>query len=868
MTKAVQTDRFPRLGGLRDDNLLESSPLGLSFTKTKNTWKQTNDVWAINDIGSRNSNAHRKALIVSAGETINPNVLSRGTKALAVPSEADSWLNLPWDPPRNTTSSMQPKFENMSSHSSRITLPHSKTQNFLGSQNMYRKTSPLASSNDAKISSSLSNKRHSLDLSSAPFIFKPEDNENEKEDQPHSDSNGFGVELPEHLSLEGTVSRDMRSLKLGDPDEEFFTTDISFGNVDNQPGSASNQTISNTMHSQIHSHTVLASLPSNQADISYHDLPHSKTELVRMDRKTKDSTHQKIPSLPLHLSMQTNFSPTDTSTRSEDHKIMKTNESCPHQLTSNQPFGNKIQYHTERDFTSLGEIENHRPPSMSMYPFPLPGEYEWYNFNNSRNSRDSVSFDRKIPNLHSNPEPNYLFDPNHYRQPPRHFYELSRSTSKYLHSNKTYNHLMLSQPCQPCQPCQSSQSTSTRPSREHDIGNGFRSALLEEFRANTKYNKRYELKDLYHHIVEFCGDQHGSRFIQAKLEIASSDDKEQIFREIQPNALQLMTDVYGNYVIQKLFEHGNQVQKRMLAKQMKNHVMELSLQMYGCRVVQKALEYVLDDQQATIVEELQEDILKCIKDQNGNHVVQKAIERVPSKQIQFIIGSCGGNVEALAIHPYGCRVVQRILEFSKPHDQSLILRELYECLETLISDQYGNYVIQHVIRHGSTDDRDKIVNFVTQKFLEFSKHKFASNVVEKSIIFGTEEQRRLMVSILTAVDIDGTNSLQLMMKDQFGNYVIRKKFGYTSCDDANFYLEKLLAQLQSADKVSFLNAMKTQLIQLKKYNCGKQIDIIEKLLYNNFHGSQSPTSKDVTKSNALTSGFSNFPKISTNTVDE
>ena len=94
-------------------------------------------------------------------------------------------------------------------------------------------------------------------------------------------------------------------------------------------------------------------------------------------------------------------------------------------------------------------------------------------------------------------------------------------------------------------------------------------------------------QDIYNHVVEFSGDQHGSRFIQQKLETANSDEKEQLFREIQPNALQLMTDVFGNYVIQKLFEHGNQVQKRVLAEQMKNHVMELSMQMYGCRVVQK-----------------------------------------------------------------------------------------------------------------------------------------------------------------------------------------------------------------------------------------------------------------------------------------
>ena len=98
-----------------------------------------------------------------------------------------------------------------------------------------------------------------------------------------------------------------------------------------------------------------------------------------------------------------------------------------------------------------------------------------------------------------------------------------------------------------------------------------------------------ETQDIYNHIVEFSGDQHGSRFIQQKLETANSDEKEQVFRELQPNALQLMTDVFGNYVIQKLFEHGNQVQKRVLAEQMKNHVMELSMQMYGCRVVQKVI---------------------------------------------------------------------------------------------------------------------------------------------------------------------------------------------------------------------------------------------------------------------------------------
>jgi mRNA-binding protein PUF3 len=114
----------------------------------------------------------------------------------------------------------------------------------------------------------------------------------------------------------------------------------------------------------------------------------------------------------------------------------------------------------------------------------------------------------------------------------------------------------------------------------------FMSQLLADFKANKQPN-RWSLKDIYSHVVEFSGDQHGSRFIQQKLEQANSDEKDHVFRELQGDSLQLMQDVFGNYVIQKLFEHGDQTQKRILANRMKGHVVHLSTQMYGCRVVQK-----------------------------------------------------------------------------------------------------------------------------------------------------------------------------------------------------------------------------------------------------------------------------------------
>ena len=85
---------------------------------------------------------------------------------------------------------------------------------------------------------------------------------------------------------------------------------------------------------------------------------------------------------------------------------------------------------------------------------------------------------------------------------------------------------------------------------------------------------------------------------------------------------------------------------------------------------------------------------------------------------------------------------------------------------------YGNYVIQHVLERGRPEDRARMVSVVTPQLLALSKHKNASNVVEKCILLGTPEEQR---SIRDQLMGDDANSpLFQLMKDQFGNYVIRK----------------------------------------------------------------------------------------------
>ncbi|KAI1367057.1 ARM repeat-containing protein [Xylaria arbuscula] len=351
-----------------------------------------------------------------------------------------------------------------------------------------------------------------------------------------------------------------------------------------------------------------------------------------------------------------------------------------------------------------------------------------------------------------------------------------------------------------------------QPSRNKDPAQNARSPVLEDYRTTHKtMSKRWELKDIYGYIVEFSGDQHGSRFIQDKLSSVSSDEKEQVFKEVEPNALQLMKDVFGNYVIQKLFEHGTQKQKKMLAELMLKRIADLSVQMYSCRVVQKALEHVLDDQQRAIIEELRPDVVRVAKDQNGNHVIQKIIEQFPKQCVPFVMEAFQGQVPQLATHNYACRVIQRILEHGTRDEKERLMVDIHACTPKLLTDQYGNYVIQHVIIHGQPKDRRIMISQVIDKAWQLSRHKFASNVVEKCIEHGTPEERSAIHAKLTSND--GSNSLQAVMKDQFGNYVI----------------QMMIKHLDGPEKLAFAQEVNSHIPQLKKQNVARTNTGLEKL---------------------------------------
>ncbi|KAK3137740.1 hypothetical protein QOZ80_5BG0456550 [Eleusine coracana subsp. coracana] len=385
-----------------------------------------------------------------------------------------------------------------------------------------------------------------------------------------------------------------------------------------------------------------------------------------------------------------------------------------------------------------------------------------------------------------------------------------------------------SSPIAPSSPLRHGDRNMRFPSGMRNFGNSFGSwnsglggkmdanlmpSLLEEFKSNK--SKSYELSEIAGHVVEFSADQYGSRFIQQKLETASTEEKDMVFSEIMPQALTLMTDVFGNYVVQKFFEHGSPAQIKELAGQLIGRVLALSLQMYGCRVIQKAIEVVDLDLQTKMVVELEGHVMRCVRDQNGNHVIQKCIECIPQHAIEFIVSTFYGQVVMLSTHPYGCRVIQRVLEHcDDPKTQQIMMDEILQSVCLLAQDQYGNYVVQHVLEHGKPHERSAIIEKLVGQIVQMSQQKFASNVIEKCLAFGNPVERQLLIGEMLGTTNE-TEHLEVMMKDQFANYVVQKVL--ETCDDQQ--------------REMILTRIKTHLNTLKKYTYGKHIVArVEKLV--------------------------------------
>jgi pumilio RNA-binding family len=369
--------------------------------------------------------------------------------------------------------------------------------------------------------------------------------------------------------------------------------------------------------------------------------------------------------------------------------------------------------------------------------------------------------------------------------------------------------------------------TQTSPSAAAaEDNNPNRSAALTEVRKQGTKCK-LTIGEVLPHVIEFAQDQHGSRYLQTKLDEKETTEaeKEEVFNAVLLEAPKLASDVFANFVVQKLFDICSAEQKKQLVISLKDELLRLSKETYGCRVVQKAIQHVSRDSQLVLASELQKDVIGCIENMHGNHVIQKCIEQMPPDSVNFIIKAIEDQTEKMAAHMYGCRVIQRLLEHCASNQLQGMLEQILMAIQKLATDPYGNYVVQHMLEHGRIEDKKRIINVIQQNLVEFAKHKHSSNVVEKCFEVATvgehtaslEAERSALMRTVLGEPGDPNPPLHQMMDDRYGNYIVQRMIEHSRGPEREHLQQQIMAAerdlQQSVNGKHILKALRDHLGQ-------------------------------------------------------
>ncbi|VDK68410.1 unnamed protein product [Litomosoides sigmodontis] len=335
-------------------------------------------------------------------------------------------------------------------------------------------------------------------------------------------------------------------------------------------------------------------------------------------------------------------------------------------------------------------------------------------------------------------------------------------------------------------------------------------------------------------------DKRGSRFLQKVFVTGDSVIRQKLadyFLKMDI-FINLCDDIFANFFLQKLIEEVQNDQQTTIYSFLEMNLITLSRGRYSCRVVQKAFECFDIAKRLSLIEKLDGSEKDLSLDQNANHVIQKILSCVPFHGYNGIVSKYIESADVLnevVTNKYGCRIIQLSIEkleveVAKSTESAALLLErlvsmLLEDCWSYSSHQYANYVIQHIITSNALEKhRNAVICGLLSNLLSMSQEKYASHVVERALQHAPPKLlHAMMTEIFDGYECDqqGHDALDVLLFDQFGNYVIQ-----TMLDISVQTMEKKRVGSDSWFKRLSERILKSQW-KLMRYSSGKKI--LEKL---------------------------------------
>ena len=378
--------------------------------------------------------------------------------------------------------------------------------------------------------------------------------------------------------------------------------------------------------------------------------------------------------------------------------------------------------------------------------------------------------------------------------------------------------------------------------------NGINSSGLPSGKSFYEYTN----DELVKYAIPLIKDQSGCRFLQEKLKTTKQFMEEKLFPSIQNNLSELGCDAFGNYFLQALIDIFSSQNLDLFLDLIKDNFKNMCTNQHGTRVIQKIIDKVSNDE--NLSKKLEKilntkDLGLIIKSPYGNHIVQKYLTCIHFKELtKFIYDYIFLNFMNVAESKHGVCVIQKCVSEGEENQRGKLYDLILQNFDELIKDEFGNYLIQYILMNVKNKEKfyevSSIIKKIEDNLISICKFKFSANVIEKCLENGDNYIKEYLVGCI--LNRYKEHVIELLL-DQYGIYIIQKGIKLSA-----FYKNKFFEIIN--EKKNELNNI--NLNDFKYRGAQKVLNSFKDFgLY-----SQNPTSNNKDLNNNFTGNYMNFNK--------
>ena len=378
--------------------------------------------------------------------------------------------------------------------------------------------------------------------------------------------------------------------------------------------------------------------------------------------------------------------------------------------------------------------------------------------------------------------------------------------------------------------------------------NGINSSGLPSGKSFYEYTN----DELVKYAIPLIKDQSGCRFLQEKLKTTKQFMEEKLFPSIQNNLSELGCDAFGNYFLQALIDIFSSQNLDLFLDLIKDNFKNMCTNQHGTRVIQKIIDKVSNvENLSKKLEKIlnTKDLGLIIKSSYGNHIVQKYLTCIHFKELtKFIYDYIFLNFMNVAESKHGVCVIQKCVSEGEENQRGKLYDLILQNFDELIKDEFGNYLIQYILMNVKNKEKfyevSSIIKKIEDNLISICKFKFSANVIEKCLENGDNYIKEYLVGCI--LNRYKEHVIELLL-DQYGIYIIQKGIKLST-----FYRNKFFEIIN--EKKNELNNI--DLNDFKYRGAQKVLNSFKDFgLY-----SQNPTSNNKDLNNNFTGNYMNFNK--------